>query len=166
MPGLVDCGALFCGDARDRVQDRVRVDAGGGPGCPGTPTPTTIDTTRQLAAVACPSSTQCTAIDNNGQQVTFDPTSPGTPTPTAIDTGHSLAAVACPSSTQCTAVDVTGQQVTFDPANPGTPTPTTIDTGNALTGVIAVRKRSPSQLAEPSGSSALAVRQSKEVGYG
>ena len=32
MPGLIDGGALFCGAARDRVQDRVRVDAGGGRG--------------------------------------------------------------------------------------------------------------------------------------
>ena len=28
-------------------------------------------------AVACPSTTQCTTVDNQGQQVTFDPSNPG-----------------------------------------------------------------------------------------
>jgi len=34
-----------------------------------------------LGGVACPSTTQCTAFDFSGQQVTFDPASPGTSTP-------------------------------------------------------------------------------------
>ena len=55
------------------------------PTSPGTPTPTTIDSTNYLDGVACPSTSQCTAVDGDGQQVTFDPTSPGTPTPTTID---------------------------------------------------------------------------------
>src|SRR5437660_217240 len=38
-----------------------------------------------LAAVACPSSSQCIAVDQNGQAVTFNPGSPGSPTPTTID---------------------------------------------------------------------------------
>jgi hypothetical protein len=88
--------------------------------------------------VACPSATQCTAVDNPGQQVTFDPASPGTPTPTTIDTGHSLAGVVCPSATQCIAVDNTGRQVTFDPASPGTPTLTTIDPNSTLTAIACV----------------------------
>ena len=75
---------------------------------PGTPTPTTIDAGNVLNGVACPSATQCTAIDNTGHQVTFDPASPGTPTPTTIDGGNLLIGVACPSATQCTAVDYTG----------------------------------------------------------
>ncbi|HTW20299.1 MAG TPA: hypothetical protein VME70_08825, partial [Mycobacteriales bacterium] len=79
--------------------------------------------------VACPSATQCTAIDVAGRQVTFDPASPGTPTPTptTIDTGHDLIGVACASATRCIAVDGDGRQVTFDPASPGAPTLTTID---------------------------------------
>jgi len=35
--------------------------------------------------VACPSVSQCTAVGDSGQQVTFNPTAPGTPTPTTID---------------------------------------------------------------------------------
>ena len=84
--------------------------------------------------MACPSTSQCTAVDSLGQQVTFDPAAPGTPTPTTIDSGgyDALNGVACPSTSQCTAVDSDGKQVTFDPAAPGTPTPTTIDSTNIL----------------------------------
>ena len=91
-------------------------------------TPATIDGTNALYGVACPSTSQCTAVDHDGQQVTFDPVAPGTPTPTTIDSTNILAAVVCPSTGQCTAVDYDGQQVTFDPTSPGTPTPTTIET--------------------------------------
>ena len=69
-------------------------------------------------SVACPSTTQCTAVDNQGQQVTFDPSSPGDPTPTSIDPGNSPESLACPSTTQCTAVDNEGQLVRFDPTAP------------------------------------------------
>ena len=82
-----------------------------------------------LAGVACPSGSQCTAVDSYGRRVTFDPTAPGTPTPATIDGGHALRAVTCPSASQCTAIDYSGQQVTFDPSAPDYPTPTTIDSG-------------------------------------
>jgi hypothetical protein len=73
-------------------------------------------------SVACPSAKQCTAVDNQGQQVTFDPSSPGDPTPTSIDPGNAPDGIACPSTTQCAAVDNEGQLVTFDPNSPGSPT--------------------------------------------
>jgi hypothetical protein len=82
--------------------------------------------TFMLKSIACPSSTQCTAVDHEGQEVTFNPQSPGTPTPIAVDSGSVLTRVACPSSTQCTAVDEVGQEVTFNPQSPGSPTPTQI----------------------------------------
>ena len=47
--------------------------------------PTKIDST-QLDGVACPSTSQCTAVDFGGYEVTFNPNSPGNPTPTKIDT--------------------------------------------------------------------------------
>lgn len=65
--------------------------------------------------MACPSTSQCTAVDNSGRQVTFDPTSPGTPRPTTIESGNQLDSVACPSTSQCAAVDRAGNEVTFDP---------------------------------------------------
>lgn len=98
-----------------------------------TPGPTTIDGTKYLTAVACPSTSQCTAVDTSGQQVTFDPTSPGTPTPTNLGVGvdgYGLNGVACPSTNQCTAVGYEGQEVTFDPTSPGSPTPIKIDDDN------------------------------------
>ena len=87
--------------------------------------------------VACPSSTQCTAVDEFGGEVTFDPTS-STPNSTVhtVDSGQGLTGVACPSSTQCTAVDEFGGEVTFDPTS-STPNSTvhTVDSGQGLTGV-------------------------------
>ena len=98
--------------------------------------PIVLDQTGQvLTDVACPSASQCTAVDTGGHQVTFNPTAPGTPTPTTIDAGHWLTGVACPSASQCTAVDTEGHQVTFNPTAPGTPTPTTIDAGHWLKAV-------------------------------
>ena len=70
------------------------------------------------SAVACPSTSQCTVVDTQGQQVTFNPTEPGHPFATTIDLDNALAGVACPSSSPCTAVDNQGQQVTFAPIEP------------------------------------------------
>jgi hypothetical protein len=93
------------------------------------PIPLTPDTKNyQLNTVACPSATQCTAVDTDGREVTFNPTSPGSPTPTFIDFDRSFKALACPSTSQCTAVDEQGYELTFDPTAPGTPTPILVDT--------------------------------------
>jgi hypothetical protein len=75
-------------------------------------TPAAIDANghQTLAAVACPTATQCTAVDQSGQQVTFNPASPGTPTPTSIDPNSVLNAIACVSADQCTAIDQTGHE--------------------------------------------------------
>jgi len=70
-------------------------------------------------AIACPDSTQCTAVDSQGQEVTFDPQQAEPAAARAIDWGNSLEDIACPSSAQCTAVDNHGGQFTFDPAEPG-----------------------------------------------
>lgn len=85
-----------------------------------------------LDSVACPSISQCTAVDGRGAEVTFNPASPGTPTPVVIDPGAKLADVACPSASQCTAVDFSGAEVTFNPTAPGTPTPVKVDSGGGL----------------------------------
>jgi hypothetical protein len=93
--------------------------------------------TPTLSAVACPSASQCTAVDNVGNEVTFDPIST-TPNniPLTVDAGHDLLGVACPSASQCTAVDNYGDQVTFDPMS-STPNsnPSTVDNGDSFTGV-------------------------------
>jgi hypothetical protein len=92
------------------------------PASPGTPVAVPIGSGSlgDTDALACASTTQCTATDSSaGEEVTFDPQA----TPTAsVDTATGLASVACPVSTQCTTVDRSGNAITFDPANLGTPT--------------------------------------------
>lgn len=60
--------------------------------------------------MACPSTSQCTAVDDFGREVTFNPTAPGTPTPTMVDR-QSLEAIACSSPIRCVAVDDVGDGV-------------------------------------------------------
>jgi hypothetical protein len=94
--------------------------------------PATIGGT-ELDGIACPSITQCTALDAHGREMTFNPASPGTPAQNKIDSDSGeLESVACPSTTQCTAVDWSGREVTFNPTSPGTPSPVTIDAGIPL----------------------------------
>jgi hypothetical protein len=88
-----------------------------------------------LPGVACPSVSQCTAVDSVGHEVTFNPTVPGTPTPTPIDGSERLQDLACPSVSQCTAVDGAGREMTFNPTAPGTPSPTPIDGSGHLVAV-------------------------------
>jgi hypothetical protein len=106
--------------------------------------PTSMMFGNQLTGVACPSTSQCTAVDIAGQQVTFDPASPGSPTPTTIDANTYLWSVACPSTSQCAAVDdyESGHEVTFDPSSPGSPTPTA---NNGGVGMYSVACPSASQ---------------------
>jgi hypothetical protein len=101
------------------------------PAAPGRPTPTTIATS-QLYAVACPSITQCTAVDNAGEEVTFDPRSRGRSAPSVIDHGHLLFSVACPKTHQCTVVDNSGRELTFDPKAPHVARPKAVDGRRSL----------------------------------
>jgi hypothetical protein len=98
------------------------------PNSSSSPTPTVLVTGvgYALDAEACSSTSECTAVDNAGQEVTFNPTAPGTPTPTTIDAGTAMLAVACPSTSQCTAVDSGSHWVTFNPNAAGHPTATVI----------------------------------------
>lgn len=81
------------------------------------------------SAVACPMSTQCTAVGLNaqsGDEVTFNPQAPGSRSEVTVDSGNDLFDIVCPSATQCTALDASDQEVTFNPRAPGNPTPVTI----------------------------------------
>ena len=97
------------------------------PTAPGAPTIATIASSTHVTGLACPSVSQCTAIDDgtvgdySGREMTFNPTAPGTPTQTTIDPGTYPENLACPSASQCTAVDNAGRQVTFNPTAPGDP---------------------------------------------
>jgi hypothetical protein len=79
-----------------------------------------------LNRVACPTTTQCTAVDGRGQEVTFNPQSPQNPTVVVISS-HTLSGLSCPSSTQCTAVDIAGQEVTFNPQTSAGGSPSEVD---------------------------------------
>jgi hypothetical protein len=124
-PSATHCTAL------DTTGRQVTFD----PVSPGTPTPTTIDTSHLLLGVACPSAAQCTAVDNTGQQVTFHPASPGTPTPTTIDPNSTLTAIACVSADECTAIDATGHETTARATTPGRATVEHISTSGATISV-------------------------------
>jgi hypothetical protein len=87
-------------------------------------------------AFACPSASQCTAVDESGGEVTFNPASPGSPTRVTIDPGGGgLFGLACPSASQCVAVDFSGREVTFNPTTPATAMPVFISPGALLTAV-------------------------------
>jgi hypothetical protein len=111
-----------------------------------------VDGTNQLNAVACVSVSQCTAVDENGNEVTFNATAPTATVATSVDRGNDLLAVACPSASQCTAVDTAGREVTFDPSR--------------AAGAVALRISRSNQLDSvdcPSASECVTV---DDVGYG
>jgi hypothetical protein len=74
----------------------------------------TVASGDSLTGVSCPSTTQCTAVDANGNQLTFNPQAVGSPTAHSIDTS-ALHGVSCSSATLCLAVDLAGRAVEFDP---------------------------------------------------
>jgi hypothetical protein len=76
----------------------------------------------KLTGLACPSTTQCAAVNEFARELTFDPVAPLTPPTSARITPETNSeSVACPSTTQCTAVGWLNAEVTFDPAAPGVP---------------------------------------------
>jgi hypothetical protein len=115
------------------------------PTSPGDVTPVTLDPYppgptgyQSLKGVACPSASQCTAVDWYGAEVTFNPNSPGTPTPVTLDPlGHILWAVACPSTTQCTAVNENGDELTFDPRSTGVLNRARVDPNHGILRAVA-----------------------------
>ena len=92
------------------------------PTSPGDVTPVTLDPHppgpggyHAFNGVACPSASQCTAVDWYGEEMTFNPKSPGGAAPVILDPlGGILWSVACPSTTQCTAVNENGDELTFN----------------------------------------------------
>jgi uncharacterized membrane protein YgcG len=85
-------------------------------------------------AVACPSITQCTAVDSDGDEATFNPLAPGTPSVAKVDPdvlagSDKIMALSCATVTQCTIVDEPGRVATFDPQAPARATPTPLGGG-------------------------------------
>jgi hypothetical protein len=98
------------------------------------PSPIAVDNLAGFAAVSCPSAGQCTAMDDRGDEVTFDPTT-GTligaqvPFQMPVPTDRVFYAISCPTTSQCTVVDGSDQAVTFNPQLPVFPVSPTIDPG-------------------------------------
>jgi hypothetical protein len=85
-----------------------------------------------MRSVACPSPTQCTALDSSGAEMTFNPTSlPSSVTATPVDSGTS-ASVVCAAVTQCIVGTSDGQVATFNPESPGPPSSTLLIIGTRL----------------------------------
>lgn len=80
-----------------------------------------------LTGVACPSPSQCTAVDQGGPAVTFDPAQAAQATVTTIAGSELLIAVSCSASGRCTAIDAYAHEIAFDAQGPGPPTP--VDAG-------------------------------------
>ena len=73
--------------------------------------------------MACTGESVCAAVDNAGQEVTFDPSSPTEPTaPTRTEIDYrngvniELTGVACATPSLCAATDADGDLLTFAPA--------------------------------------------------
>lgn len=110
------------------------------PFSPGSPAHHVLPSSNSGAApLACPSTTQCTAIVDNNYEDTFNPASPGTPTEAQIDNAPLISSdawgvqdLSCPSQTQCTGVDSQSSEVTFNPQSPpASQNPQVIDTNTA-----------------------------------
>ena len=72
--------------------------------------PIAIDQTNNLSSVSCPSSSFCTAVDLNGNALTFNGSVWSAPT----DVGGTPSSVSCPSAAFCAAVDTNGNLLTFN----------------------------------------------------
>jgi len=73
----------------------------------------------KVDGVSCPSLTQCTAIDKNAEEITFEPQNGTVITDSVIDNhdGREMHGVSCVSETECVLVDLDGQE-SFDPQKP------------------------------------------------
>jgi hypothetical protein len=96
--------------------------------------------------VACPSPVQCTAVDNDGGQLTFRPRTGRRIAQSTIDgavgldgpsggSNYELDAVRCPISARCVAVDTLGNEVTFNPGTGRRSALRAIDPGGSLVGL-------------------------------
>jgi RHS repeat-associated protein len=73
--------------------------------------PSTVDSTRSVKSVSCPSASFCAAVDTSGYATIYNGTSWSTPSD--IDGSHALESVSCTSSTFCKAVDNDGNVLSY-----------------------------------------------------
>ena len=129
-------------DTRCFVTDGSAVETSGDPqGGAQTWSATTIDAGKNLAAIACPTASECVAADGRGDMLSsVDPTTENWTRTTVTDPGAApgstpgVTALSCPDAGHCVAVDAQGYALTStDPAGPGaTWSATRIDTTGAF----------------------------------
>jgi hypothetical protein len=115
-PTAAQCTAVGRGTAAGGVA--VGGEVTFAPTSPSDGTPSVIAGTQDLVGVSCPSTTQCTAIDQSGVEVTFDPLSPRKASRTTLE-ARAPTAIACPTVTRCVVVDGLGRVLTGDPQSRG-----------------------------------------------
>jgi RHS repeat-associated protein len=74
--------------------------------------PSSIDSSRGIKSVSCPTSSFCAATDANGYAVTYNGSTWSTPSD--IDGSTAMYAVSCASASSCAAVDATGHVLTYN----------------------------------------------------
>ena len=79
-----------------------------------------LDTTG-LVGLACPSASECVALDDNKAVARFNPSTPGTPVFHPLGGGADERGLGCASASLCVATETTGNVQLFNPAAPGTP---------------------------------------------
>lgn len=84
-----------------------------------------------LEGLACPSTTQCSAVDFYGGVVTFNPHAAHVVNPITVDHDGPAALnayfISCPTTAQCTVFDEDGGETTFNPRRPGKPRRVIVD---------------------------------------
>jgi len=86
-----------------------------------------------ITGTACPTATECVAVDSDGSGISYDPsTGRFIKRRFNVEEGEALTGSACSSRTQCTAVDNDGQEITFSPLTGKVITTTAIDASVGL----------------------------------
>jgi hypothetical protein len=80
-----------------------------------------------MESVSCPSSSSCTAVDEVGDEVSYDPANPGGANLYQLESGAALSGIACPATGECVAVDANGEMLEFTPVSPSGVTRRSVD---------------------------------------
>jgi hypothetical protein len=93
--------------------------------------PVSVDPSKVLESVSCPSKVFCAAVDDLGNAVTYDGSHWGGPL--QVDPGVALTGVSCPSKLFCLAVDKAGNAITYNGTSWSAPN--AVDPGEAFNSV-------------------------------
>lgn len=93
------------------------------PTAPDVPLSAPLEGTSELSAISCPSTSQCTAVDQAGTETSFTPGLPEPATFAPLDPTGGLWGLSCSSMSRCVVFDANDRAVSFDPLAPGAPVP-------------------------------------------